>query len=281
MPRDFSRDLSRFIRAWLCVFAAVFFIGPIAGMIAHQIRGPDGGTHATLLLSLSPLAGLAVAVVLGAIIVATILAARAAASVNVGLFCGGIVAAWAAARLGRVDLVILASPRSPGGTLALEGMLGLLVLGCISVMLKRISRGAPVPALTWRWLGATIAGICAGGAAVWLVAVEPSRGQVIAAAAAAGIVSAAVMRMVLLGSPTWMLLWPCALLSVLAPILSALVMDDPVIAVRDGELFRLGGLQTFDWLAGALLGVPVGAVWTESVALRASGSASEIDTDSR
>ncbi|MEM8757751.1 MAG: hypothetical protein AAGF47_08210 [Planctomycetota bacterium] len=257
---------SRFAAGWAVVLAAALLLGPAAGWLVALLLGEDGGPAATVLVGQSPIIGLLVGVGVGLLSIAAIGIGAWAVSVNVGLVAGGAVLAWAAARSGRVDDLAIASPNGPWQRLALEGIAwGLFVAGVCFVVwrvrpasrerLRRSSRESG------RLVTSLIVGTAAAMAAAWLVAVEPAKGQTLAAAVAAGIACAVTARMVSVGVPRLVLLWIPVLLGAAMPLLA--------ILLPGGDVLRLASLTPLDWIAGGLLGVPVGAAWTESVVERA------------
>lgn len=216
----------------------------------------------------------------------------------------GLVLAWAAWRSASIDGLMRAT-RDGGGfvPLAIEGVAlgvaGLLIGATVWALGAPAGRGghlfnAPTEADTlearvspfrgvWALLAAASAGrggsfaavfigVVAGGAAVWLVAQEPLKGQTIAACVLAGIAAGgfgrAVMPKTEPASPIPALA-AMALLAAIGP-LSTLVPalnrgGDVVSAAIQGRLFALAMPMPLDWLAGAFWGIPIGMSWAESM----------------
>lgn len=258
-------EVKRFLRAWSIVALAVLVIGPLAGLCTASLSGIDGGPDATLLTSQSAAAGVLVAAGVTALTLAAGYAGARWASANVGLFAAGVVLAWAAARTGRVDIIIAVQRASPLPRFILEGLLVALVALCVVEVLRRASRDTqrepPIGRTTW----ALAAGLVGAGLTAWFIAVEPLKGQVIAAACGAGIMGSAIARMVLMDIPPRTVLALPAILAIAGPLATTVMADDAVAASIDGSLFRLGYIAPLDWLAGAMIGIPIGMAWTESV----------------
>lgn len=260
-----SHDLKRFLRAWIVVALAVFLIGPLAGLMTASLHGTDGGPDATLLVSQRPALGIGVAAGIAVLALLTGYAGTRLASANVGLASAGVVLLWASARTGRVDTIIAIQRASPLPTFILEGLLvALLALVVVQVIRRADPNDRTEPALG-RAAWALAAGLIGAGLTAWVVAVEPTKGQTIAAAIGAGIMGSAIARMVLLSIPPHLVLVLPAILAVAGPLATTVVADDVVTQSLDGTLFRLGWIPPLDWLAGALIGIPVGMAWTESV----------------
>jgi hypothetical protein len=115
-----------------------------------------------------------------------------------------------------------------------------------------------------------MAALIAAALVTWLVAVEPLKGQTIAACMIAGVAAGGFSRA---ASPRDGALTPVpaliamALLAAAGP-LSALVVtgsSNVVSAAIGHKLFALAMPMPFDWLAGAFWGVPLGLSWAESM----------------
>ena len=110
-------------------------------------------------------------------------------------------------------------------------------------------------------------GLAAGALAAWLVAVTPLKGQDVMAAVAAGAAAAAAARLADIRVPLAPVAVPLAVLAVLGPV-AGLVLSgsgDVVAASYQGALAPIAQITPLDWIAGALLGIPLGAGWAGSM----------------
>ncbi|MEL7483451.1 MAG: hypothetical protein AAFN41_03760, partial [Planctomycetota bacterium] len=260
------RPLRTLVIAWIPALTAAFVLGPIAGLLAAQLTDAAGGPHATLLVTQTPLLGAACA--LGVALIASfagLLGVRIGTP-NVGLFSAGIVLCWASARSGRVDEIIAVSRSSPFHRFVLEGLLVALVALILIETIRRFRRHTPPePPLL---LSARALGVGVIGAAftAWLIAADAAKGQAIAAAVAAGIMGAALSRMMLVSVPPRIIAVVPVVLGILSPLIAMVITDDAVRSSFEGTLFRLALITPLDWLAGGLIGIPLGLAWTDSIA---------------
>ncbi len=267
---------------WALLGAVTLIVGPIAGWLTGRVPAPDGGPHATMLLSAAPLAA-----VLG-----TLLALALAALVGIvlgkigrirwGLFAGGVVLAWASFESATVHGLLLWS-RSGDAVflrLAVEGFL----LGALGVAMAWIIQRAAdhdlaegvreepeTPRRRDAWIGLTV-GVLVGALAAWVIAREGLKGQTFAAGAISGVFSATAGRLAAPTAPPIAFIAAGAILAVLGP-LSGIFMQsgDPLIAANANELFALAWLSPLDWVGGAFFGVPLGLSWAASLMDRRSG----------
>jgi len=111
--------------------------------------------------------------------------------------------------------------------------------------------------------------IIAGAAAGWFIGVNPHKGQAVFAAIAAGVIGGAAGRLVDFEVSLPSLMLPIVVLAVLGP-LSGYAMAggggaQVVQAAYKGTLFPLANITALDWIAGALLGIPMGVAWAGSM----------------
>ena len=119
---------------------ALFVLGPIAGRLTGALRAADGSHDATLLVGLSPAAGVLAGVV--TILFAGVVGVFGSRmnGCRSGLNAAGIVVAWAASQTATIDTLLRqADGGSPLVPLAIEG----LVFGLMAL---------PMAALVW-WAG--------------------------------------------------------------------------------------------------------------------------------
>ena len=287
--------MTQLILKWIVVLLALFAVGPFAASIVAPLRLPDGSHAASLLTDGSIIHGLTAGAIVLALAATMGLVAGRLIARDMGLTVAGLIVAWAAWRFSTVDRAI---SRIGNGdfltTLAIEGLiLGLLgttiavAIGLTSrekqpkaavvgAFLEDQSPGAPIPITNLVLAGAV--GAVVAAAAVWIVAVEALKGQSVMAAVIGGIACgagaqlAATMHRIRLGIlvPTLAM----AVLATLSPLITISKLGVHATATAtEGNLFALGRLGPLDWLAGALLGVPVGLAWANSMLEKEPASA--------
>jgi hypothetical protein len=269
-PSPRSAALRALAGSWLVVLASLFLIGPAAGMLTARLHGPGGGTDATLLITLDPASGLLAGVGVCLLACFACWLATRMGSGNLGVLSAGIVVSWAAARTGRIDEIVAVGRVSPMPMLIIEGLLVALLALVVAEAIRRFwpeRLSEPTLGAAARALGG---GLVGAGLTAWFVAVEPSKGQTIAAAAAAGVMGTSIARMILLSVPARMLVVIPAALAVFGPLATELIAGDVVAETFSGSLVRFGWILPLDWLGGALMGIPVGLAWTDSVVTQQS-----------
>lgn len=115
-------------------------------------------------------------------------------------------------------------------------------------------------------VGAIAVTVVVGFAICWLVAQDTLKGQAIFAAAVSLVVAVPVGRLV--GEslseqpPTASFLLGVVVLAVVGPLAAKVVHGDDLIAVLyRGDLIGAASPVTLDWVAGALIGIPIGEAW--------------------
>jgi hypothetical protein len=269
---------------WTMYMAALLVVGPIAGLCTGWLRAPDGSSFAAPFASTEPVLGTVAA--FGALALALVLGAVAGRleGIRAGFTTAGLVVAWAAWRTGPVDQIVRAND-SAGvlGRLAAEGLLfgaaGVALAVAISAVSKRDSHhlGGRLLAGT-SGLAAIGVGVLAGAAIAWLVARTPLKGQAVAAAITGGVAIGAAGRLADLSATLPSLCIPIAVLAILGP-LSGLVVGagnaaSLLTAGRNGTLFPLANILPLDWIAGGLLGIPLGVTWAASMIEKRTAPAS-------
>ena len=275
---------------WALPLAALVAIGPLAGVLTGMLRGADGGPDATPLVCGAPLLGIAAAIagvlvaIAWGVIVARILDERS------GFYAGGFALAWVAWRTGELDEIIR---WLDAGGLSTTGMmvrftveavvLGVMVAcgaALISVVGSKPERpgqslatryrqeladsvGAPA---TW---GAIVIGALAALVAAFVIARSADKGQAVMAGVLAGIAASASARLAASAVgrdvPQSSAIWSVVLAAAAAPIIAVVMhgsgLETAIIAARE---FAPARVLPLDWLAGAVLGVPIGARWVQS-----------------
>lgn len=201
-------------------------------------------------------------------------AAARVSGVQTGLTTAGLVMAWVAWRSGQVqDMVRESHSSGPLSRLAVEGaILGPLgvAMACVIVLASRPAGEGTLRQRLWGGKGtiqACAIGLAAGGLAAWLVAVTPLKGQAVAAAIAAGAAAAAAARLADVHVPVASIAVPVAVLGVLGPIAGLVLAGsgNVVAASYQGALAPISHITPLDWIAGALLGIPMGVGWAGSM----------------
>lgn len=271
---------------WGVYLLAALVLGPVAGRLTGGLRAMDGGEQLTLLLSERPASGLLAGVgAVGVALVAGVLGSWAVGRRS-GLFCAGLVLAWAAWGTGRMDRVISLSGSGgrPLMTVALEGaVIGVLGVLAAGVILRTPTREAAKaaardpehehhhlpeePTALWDSTApaALLAAAVMAGVAVWVFAADTLKGQTVAAAVIAGVFAASAGRVVSQRVSGAVFVAGVALLAAASPAAASVVHGQGLL--RDalaGNLMALARPMPLDWLAGAFLGVPLGLTWTAS-----------------
>jgi hypothetical protein len=258
---------------WTIYCFGLFAAGPAAGLLISMIRAADGGPG-TPIVSGSPFFGLALALAALAIALAVGVMAGRLLGPAAALTASGIVVAWAAWRSAEVhNLIRTYQSGSPLIKLALEGaIIGLLGLG-LAITCIRAGHSSPGSSgrIPWlpkpgpgTWISMAV-GLAAGAVAAWLIAASPLKGQSVFAAIAAGTMAAAAARLVDIEAPIHFMFIPIAALAILAPVTGLLFSGDVVAASYKGTLFPLASISPLDWIAGGLLGIPLGVSWAGSM----------------
>lgn len=277
-----SSELIKLTRDWSVVAGALLVAGPIAGAIADRLHSPTGLESASPLTSSGAVMGVLVGVAVVAIALGYGLLIGRLVHLRLGLICAGLVLTWPAWRFGTVaELLRDAGDGSPVSGLLIEGVLfaAMLSVGCAALVrwsrpveqdalqeqpLKKSIPSEPSRPVDWAiGVGATM---LAGLVAAWLLAQSPLQGQVYAAAVGAGVAGGAVGRSVAGRAPLLALLIGGFCLAVAGPIASQVgVSGDAMARLYAGQWPGIGLISPFDWLAGALVGVPLGEMWARSM----------------
>lgn len=268
--------------SWRHILTAfsVLAIGPLAGAIAGDIRLPDGSHGASALTSESPVHGGIMLLIALLIVGATgTLGSRLFGSRH-GTLCAGLVAAWIAWNQGSTERVLInARDGSPLPALALEAALVGLFLVSITAAIFRVApvsrrsdRGSIVRTLPMT-LGAIGVGAGAGLLGVHLFGVESLKGQTVFAVFVGAVLAGAAARLVISGADetapraaTLAGFCSIALLCMAGPLAAILAHGEGASAAAfAGRLVRVANPSAADWLAGGLLGVPIGVWWASAM----------------
>lgn len=266
--------MHRWLIRWTLIILAVFLVGPIAGLATGAIPALDGGPAASALVTRSPIAG--IGLTLGAVTIAALwglLGARLFGA-RTGLFLAGLVMLWGAGQGATVaGLMRVDGDAGVFTSMAIEGVILLVVGGALSWAICLVGRAdeqdyaEPITHIDHVY--ALIAAVLAGGLAAWLIGREGLKGQALAAATAAGVGAATVGRLIGQRAKAMIFVPAVMLLAVIGPIAAMqLAGGNAVERVFENRFSALGLLTPMDWLAGALLGVPMGLAWAASLANR-------------
>ncbi|MBX3376940.1 MAG: hypothetical protein KF678_08055 [Phycisphaeraceae bacterium] len=256
------------VTRWSIYFLALLLAGPAAGSLMHLARTADGG-QGTALVNTSPLLGLLAAA--GALAIAAVIGLLSVRIIGFAhaLTAAGYILAWAAWKSGDVsDLIRTAGSGAPLTRLSVEGLLLGIPTCAIVWFMHRLSIAAPTKLrLTPNTLVCILTATAAGGVAAWLIAATPLKGQAVFAAIAGGVFAAAASRLVDFSAPIPTMFIPIVLLSIIGP-LTGLFMSGAsgvVPSLYKGSLFPLAHITPLDWIAGGLLGIPMGVSWAGSM----------------
>lgn len=269
---------------WAIFLSALLAVGPAASFFLLPLRAPDGALAATPLMTSDPIAGLGRGVVAMLIALAMGLLACRIAGFRSALSAVGIVLAWMAWRTGGVDQVLRsAGSASALKTLAFEGAIFGLMALALAVILAQVGRvveqaeegdigqGSP---LAKAGVGSAKSlaiylpiAVIVGGAAAWIVAATPIKGQAIFGAVLGGVAVAAAGRLLTPRMPLAIMLLPIAVLATISPIVGMLLASaaDAHIDSYRGTLAPIAHVLPLDWIAGGFLGIPLGAAWATSM----------------
>ncbi len=276
---------------WCLLLTTLLVVGPILAHFARSLRDADGGRAFTLLVNESPFSGLLLG--LAATVAALLLGLIGSRffALNAGYAMAGLVFGWASWQLGDVESIIRRA-RSGGDfpLLAIEGGLAVIAAAAVAVVLSRAAEHhRPTPKGTQRALGgwrgmcfhadsaatpaavgiAVLAAAAACAAAVWIISVNPLKGQALFATLMGGIAAGAAANAAAGAKahvqPLVAILGMMAV-AVAAPLTAMLLHGSGIVeASFSDKLLPLSRPLSLDWACGALLGVPIGMGWTGAV----------------
>lgn len=283
--------MRRAVLSWVLLLVTVLVAGPGAASLIGDLRGTDGGLHTTPLTSATPAHGLAMGLAgLAAALLVGVISARLM-GVKSGLTMAGLVVAWMAYRTGQPD-ELLRRTQDTGilVRMAIEGAIVGVVGIVMALVVMKFGHGADMPGSHVEkhatrgqtdnhklgLLAGVAAGVVVGGVLAVVIGFETLKLQALAAAIFAGVgagVAAQLAgtafaptmsgRRVVLGAFLAM-----AVLASIGPV-SAFAASGGSTGVMktayNGSFFGLSGLVSLDWLAGALLGTPIGLGWAGSM----------------
>lgn len=253
------------------LFGGLAIAALLGGMAARFAAGPRGTSTAVLSVASSP--GTAIAAVGAFVVALTALAVVVSRLVNsaVGLFVFGVGIAVFSMRCGAIADAILNG--APALTIALETLVWSAVLLGVTFVLFRVGGRLPdIPeqeplvrgAIANRALVGCAAAIVAP-IAVWLILRNDLKGQAIAAAVIAGMLTGLFGR--LWAPRAQPVLLPAAALVAIgvAQLVAAVRLEGPILEVFDrGLLPRVLAALPMDVAGGVAAGVAMGLGWARS-----------------
>lgn len=285
-----SPTLPTLILRWALPIGALILIGPIAGMLTAGLRGSDGGFHATPLVSDAPIPGLFIGVIAVLISVGYGLIAARLLDPRAGFLCAGLTLAWAAWQTGRADEMSrwLDAASTDVSAMMIRFAVEVILLGVVVVLgagliqavgsrsdeafaprYAKVMASSALGKATWAGIGV---GVPAGLAAAFVIARSPAEGQILMAGVCGGIAAAAAARLVSAGmdhdlgvvAPFWSVIAAGVVAPVAALVMHGARIDDEIIRGYEGGFFAPALVVPMSWLAGALLGVPIGSRWVQA-----------------
>jgi hypothetical protein len=283
---------------WTLFFVALLLVGPLAWLCTSGLHATDGVTRVIpSLASVGVVWGLAMAALAVTIGASWGLLVGWFTTLRWGLFNAGVVLAWAASGTGRVDemfraVVSKAPGSSPLGLWSVEaavvGALTLAIGFAFHLLWRRRFGGAIEHERLTRYdtgLGPTLVewsiliGLAAGLAvlASWALVQSSAKGQVLAGVTLATLGASAIGTLLCerWGQRPLPYVVGVAIVIVASPLVAMGLVSGGVSGggggdalVRDANaqaLVPLLRVTPLDWLAGALLGLPMGLSWGQSL----------------
>lgn len=279
------------IRQWISRAIALAVIGPIASEFAVRAVATDGSGHHTLLSGLSAGTGALTLLVVCLLLALMGLLGHALGGRREAMLGMGFVLGWVAWTTGRLGQVYRLAPEP--GTLVLLAIETLVLLLAVLVVVALISRNDeddPISSFQPQrllplirepaMLGALGGALAVAAVVAWLFGRTDLPGQSTGVGFLAGIGAGVAGAMVAgsmrakdehTGTPFAPLMVGVMLCGVLAPIVGIVAPGAGALS----ELAMRGDLPGYlivspvAWVAGALLGVPVGHSWVEHSHARA------------
>lgn len=280
---------------WALFFAALLALGPALYLLTSALRGADGVSPT------SPGPAGTGGILRGVIVVVVLAGAGMGVArlttLRWGMFVAGVAGAWAAAGVASLAEVVRTSPQPPMNALALEGFLlgGLMALGVWGMHWAASRRpGAEHDAALVGWRGAgdhatyarshegwvarvglvdlvvcVLVAVAAGMIVPALAAQTGLKGQVVAAAVLSGLAAATIGTF---ASRRWGFspLGTAAGIAVvagLAPLVAGMMTQSGALVkmANAGSLLPAARALPLDWIAGMLVGIPLGLAWGQSL----------------
>jgi hypothetical protein len=257
------------ITQWVYTAFGALLVGPIAGLIAHSIRGVDGAAEATGLVAESPFTGMIRMILALCLCGGTMLIGAKLGFIRRAFFVGGLAMAFVAFSSGTVTGVIRASG---GGAVFPRLVVESIILGAIfaafvcvaGLIRKRADESFVMPSR--RDARAILANVVAGVALAWAVARDGSGGQVLFAAFVAGLLGTLIARVVEPNASPLSPALSAAIMCVVAPGLWLIFGSGSSLATMyAGDIAGYALLTPVTWLSGVSMGIWGGSSWADSV----------------
>ncbi len=252
---------------WTLLPAALFVVGPLLALLNGAMQAADGSHDVTALTGLS--IGVGLGILLVQFGVAALLGGLTANLVGVrsGLICAGFTLLAPANANG----TLLGLMRWDGTTsalrdLAIEGAV-VALLGALTTwfILRAGRRHETEPTEKLASAGSAVAllvAFAAAGAGAWIVARETLSGQTIGAAGVAGLAGATLGRIAAPRASAIMFVVAIGLLAVAGPVIATGASGAEIARdVYELKVVPLARPLPMHWMAGGLIGVPLGMAW--------------------
>lgn len=269
----YQPDMVRATLRWAYLLAVLFIAGPASARLVSMAPAADGGRASGATLSASPVSALLATA--GAFAIAAALGALGARlfSPRTGYFAAGLSLSWSPWVIGRMDDLVRAPvSRSALAALSIEGaILGALGVGVGMVIWlvpgsRPLGGGAPVARSPSGGVLGPVVAVGVGGIAAWAVSRSNDPGQALGAATLAALFGTLVGRIVDARSQDRAYLLSMLVLAVASPLVAMWGFSAPLIErVYSGDIFPPARIMPLDWIAGALLGIPMGSAWAASM----------------
>lgn len=280
--------------------AAFVILGPALAAMVSTLHAADGDPASTPLTSSTPARG-AILLLLSFLAASALgLVSGRVFSRGRGIWIAGLTLFWVSLATATVRQV-LGDADGPAALtpLILEAVVLIPLAGLFAVLVEALSpisgeeRGHPhqpsLPALGFgavrsifeprSFLPSLVAAIVAAGIVGWLAAITPYKGQALFAAFLGGIAAGFAPGFAASHGhherppslvPAVLALPVVAVISLVIVKFTAgntglLAQVRAIASESPGQLFALGRIMPLDWLAGGMIGVPVGANWAASM----------------
>jgi len=272
---------------WTLFLVGLLALGPLAGWLTGRLRGSDGFSGVEPILATNG-AAIGVASATGGMLLSLGFGALVArlTSTRWGYFCAGGILAWLAAGTGRIDEILRVNPdRSQFTLIAIEGVIfgaiavgGALLIGLIGRQGQRLDsvplghrearhdpEGDELHMTLTRAGISVLACIVCAVLVSYVAAVSTLKGQTIASALIASVLVGVVTGLLHKQAQGWVLVLGMSVVATLAPAAALLLEPSNASALllhaNSMELLAPARIMPLDWLAGAMLGLPIGAKW--------------------
>lgn len=255
------------IARWALLLTAVFLVGPGLAGLNGLLRAGDGGPDVTAMTGLA--VGVGVGVLAFQFLVATLIGALT--SNIVGHRAGLVATGFALLAPAHANGTLLGLVRWSDGPatfreLAIEGAI-VAVLGALSAALviragRRHQQEECDRLLSPSSGVGLLVGLAGAGALAWIVARETLAGQTIGAAGVAGLAGATLGRIASPRASTLVFVVAIGLLAVVGPLIAISIHGSDVVRdVYELHIIPLARPLPLHWMAGGLIGVPLGTAW--------------------